>query len=332
MRRAPTLLLAAALLLPAACGGGDEDGGGPNASRSVAPFAFPTVSETKPGAEPKIVSSTAPPDTTQSKVLFEGKGRPVGPDDVVVVRVKGQVWDTDGVDLPAFVNSFSTGQALIRPVDSVVPAWEKVLPGVKVGSRVLIVAPPADGFGDQGNSGVGIFPDDTLMFVLDVLDSVAPGTMATGKPVSLAPDPALPTVTGDRNPRITVPKSAAPADLVERLLRQGSGAKIAEGETILAQYVGVLWRDGKVFDSSWEKGRHPFAARIAKSDPQTGESGVIEGWVKSLVGERVGSRILLVVPPKYGYGKAGNPEGGIKGTDTLVFVIDILGVYGKATT
>lgn len=329
MRRAPTFLLAAALVLTAACGGGDDDEGADGA-RSAAPFAFPTVSEDKPGAEPSIVSRTRPPDTTQVKVLHEGKGREVGADDVIVTDVKGQVWDPDGVDLPAFVNSFKTGQLLIRPLDTVVPAWEKALPGMKVGSRVLLIAPPVDGFGDQGNSGVGIFPDDTLMFVIDILDSVAPGTMAAGKAVSLAPDPSLPTAAGGKSPKITVPKKDPPTKLVERLLLEGSGAKVGKGQTILAQYVGVLWRDGKKFDSSWDPGRHPFAARIAESDPRTGESGVIKGWVQALVGEKVGSRILLVVPPNLGYGKAGNPEGGILGTDTLVFVIDILGVYGKA--
>ncbi len=331
MRRIPALLLAASLLLPAACGGGGGDEGGKTAA-STAPFAFPSVSENQPGAEPTVVSRTLPPETTQFQVLHEGTGRQIGQDDVIVADVKGQVWDPDGIDLPAFVNSFRTGQLLIRPLNTVVPAWEKVLPGVKVGSRVLLVAPPADGFGDQGNPGVSIQPFDTIMFVIDVLDSVAPQTMAAGTAVTLAPDAALPTVTAGKNPKITVPKVDPPRGLVERLLLQGSGAAIKPGQTILAQYVGVLWRDGKKFDSSWDAGRHPFAARVAESDPRTGESGVIKGWVEALVGEKVGSRVLLVVPPSLGYGKAGNPEGGIKGDDTLVFVIDILGVYGKAAS
>jgi len=51
---------------------------------------------------------------------------------------------------------------------------------------------------------------------------------------------------------------------------------------------------------------------------------VIPGWNDGLPGVTVGSRVMLVIPPAYGYGKAGNSQAGIKGTDTLVFVIDIL--------
>jgi peptidylprolyl isomerase len=43
-----------------------------------------------------------------------------------------------------------------------------------------------------------------------------------------------------------------------------------------------------------------------------------------VVGQTVGSRVLLVVPPADGYGAAGSASVGIDGTDTLVFVVDIL--------
>lgn len=326
-RRLTAVALSAALVLLAGCGGGGDE---KDPARNE-PFAFPAVSTDKPGDEPTLVSSTEPPSETQSKVLHEGTGRVVGPDDVVVVNTKGQVWDKDGVDLPAFVNTFKTGQKLIRPVTSVVPAWAKVLPGQKVGSRVLMVAPPADGFGDEGLSGM-VFPTDTVMFVVDIIDSLAPMAIADGKAVTQAPDANLPTVSGGKAPKITVPKVDPPADLVTKVLLQGDGAAVKPGETIVAEYLGVLWRDGKPFDSTWEAGRHPFAARIAKIDANTTQSGVIEGWVKAIVGQKVGTRLLLVVPPKLGYGKGGNSDAGIKGTDTLVFVVDILGAYGNAAT
>jgi peptidylprolyl isomerase len=326
--RVPALVLTAVLLLLAGCNGG----GGKKDSASAGPFVFPTVSTDKVGEEPKIVSRGEPPATTQVKVLHEGTGRAVGKADVIVTDVKGQVWDKSGVDLPAFVNSFKTGDLLIRPIDQVVPAWTTALPGLKIGSRVLLVAPPAAGFGDQGNSGVGIFPTDTIMFVIDIVDSLAPGTAADGKPVTVPVDPDLPTVTAGKNPRVKVPSVDPPADLKQVLLQQGTGDKIQAGQTVVVEYVGVLWKGGKQFDSSWGTGRHPFAARLVVTDPKTGQQGIIEGWVKGLVGEKVGSRVLLVVPPKFGYGKSGNEDAGISGTDTLVFAIDILGAYGHATT
>jgi peptidylprolyl isomerase len=51
----------------------------------------------------------------------------------------------------------------------------------------------------------------------------------------------------------------------------------------------------------------------------------VPGWDQGLVGEKVGSRVILEIPPALGYGKQGNEQAGIKGTDTLFFVVDILG-------
>ena len=88
---------------------------------------------------------------------------------------------------------------------------------------------------------------------------------------------------------------------------------------MVVQYTGVIWRTGKVFDSSWSRSE-PFAFNV-------GAGQVIKGWDDGLVGQKVGSRVMLVIPPADGYGTAGASEAGIKGTDTLVFVIDILGAY-----
>ncbi len=82
------------------------------------------------------------------------------------------------------------------------------------------------------------------------------------------------------------------------------------------QYTGVNWRTKKVFDSSWSRST-PFALNI-------GVGQVIKGWDTGLIGQTVGSRVMLVIPPAEGYGKTGSSQAGIKGTDTLVFVVDIL--------
>jgi peptidylprolyl isomerase len=78
-----------------------------------------------------------------------------------------------------------------------------------------------------------------------------------------------------------------------------------------------VWRTGKEFDSSWSRNQ-PYATPI-------GTGSVIAGWDKGLIGQTVGSRVMLVIPPKDGYGSAG--QGPIKGTDTMVFAVDILGAY-----
>lgn len=319
MRRLLLLvLLSAGLTMPAACG---DD--------ALAPFAFPTVSSSEVGVEPTVVSSTAPPGETMAKVLHQGAGPEVAAGDLLVSEIKSQVWSTQGEARPPYVNTFRHGM-LIAPVARVVPAWEKVMPGMRVGSRVLLVAPPEDGFGETGNPAAGVGPDDSLIFVVDIVAAYPPDSMASGATVRSQPKKNLPVIGEGKDPTITVPRVRPPDALVERRLIQGTGPTVAEGQNIVAQYTGVIWRRGTEFDTSWAQGRGPFATRLAETDPVTGEAGVVKGWVRALVGERVGSRLLLVIPPELGYGEAGNAKAGIRGSDTLVFVVDILGTYGEA--
>ena len=97
----------------------------------------------------------------------------------------------------------------------------------------------------------------------------------------------------------------------------GCGPGVKQAQDIAVQYTGVIWRTGQVFSSSWQS-KTPLTTPI-------GEGQVIKGWDTALVGQTVGSRVLLVVPPADGYGSAGQSQVGINGTDTLVFVVDILG-------
>jgi FKBP-type peptidyl-prolyl cis-trans isomerase len=104
-----------------------------------------------------------------------------------------------------------------------------------------------------------------------------------------------------------------------RTLVKGDGAAVGKGQLLVLQYAGYFWRDGKVFNSSWSEG-HPFGVMI-------GTGQVMKGWDQALVGQRVGSRLLLVVPPSLGYGPKGLAQFGIRGNDTLVFVVDLLGAH-----
>jgi len=105
---------------------------------------------------------------------------------------------------------------------------------------------------------------------------------------------------------------------VLKTLIKGSGPPVVKGQYVVTQYVGLNWRTRAVFDSSWSRGT-PLGFEIDATPAQ-----IIPGWDMGLVGVPVGSRVMLVVPPKDGYGKAGASTAGIKGTDTLVFVVDVL--------
>lgn len=101
------------------------------------------------------------------------------------------------------------------------------------------------------------------------------------------------------------------------VLHEGDGPVVGEGDTIAAHYLGQVW-DGQVFDTSFDRGQ-PLVF-------QAGVGQVIQGWDQGLVGQTVGSRILLSIPPSLGYGDYGVPQAGIQGGDTLVFVTDIVSI------
>jgi peptidylprolyl isomerase len=201
----------------------------------------------------------------------------------------------------------------------------QLLPGLadglinqKVGSRMLVAVPPKDAFGTTGNTQLGVQKDDTLVFVLDLKAATTPIAKPTG--TAVAPKKGLPTVKVDAKgvPSITMPAGAAPTKLVAQDLIAGKGAVVKAGQTVSVNYVGAIWPGGKVFDSSYARGM--------LSDTVIGEGEVIKGWDQGLVGQRVGSRVMLVIPPDMGYGTSGNTSAGIKGSDTLVFVVDLLDV------
>jgi peptidylprolyl isomerase len=203
------------------------------------------------------------------------------------------------------------------PLDDkqVIPALVKGLLGLKVGSRTLLAIAPKDGATQQGTSA-GVKKNDTLLFVFDVKAVRTPLTRAAGTPVP--PVAGLPTVKLDTKgkPTITVPKTAAPTQLVAQVLLKGAGPTVTSGQTLTVHYTGVIWASGKKFDSSWD--------RSTPADFPIGTRSVIAGWDQALVGQTVGSQLLLVIPPALGYGTSGNANAGISGTDTLVFVVDIL--------
>lgn len=77
---------------------------------------------------------------------------------------------------------------------------------------------------------------------------------------------------------------------------------------------------------SWGKDT-PFDSSFDRHQPATfgiGVGQVIKGWDQTVPGHNVGSRLVVSIPPEYGYGSRGVPQAGIGGEDTLVFVIDII--------
>ncbi len=290
----------------------------------VSPMSAISVSDANPKA-PKITLKAKPfqVNKTTTQVVTAGTGKAIGAKDIAYVSYVA----VNGANGKQLTNTFDKNAVAVNLTDNnQFPGLVKALTGQKVGSVLNVAIPPAEGFGGQGSTDYGVTNADSLVFRIKVLDTAAVLDKATGKTV--APKADLPTVTvSDGNmakkpATITMPKSggkvaAAPKKLQIQPLIQGTGRKIVAGETVKVRYTGVIWSSGKAFDSSAKQGGTPADFPLV-----TGQ--MIPGFVKGLVGQQVGSRVLLVLPPTEGYGTSGNTQAGIKGTDTLVFVVDIL--------
>ena len=142
--------------------------------------------------------------------------------------------------------------------------------------------------------------------------------------VATAPSGEFPAVAGafGSKPTLPFPTNKPDNTLGKKVLRAGTGAVVGKGDLLVADYLGQIWQ-GKVFDNSYDRGQ-PAAFQI-------GNSKVIVGWDQGLLGVTAGSRVLLTIPPSLGYGTSGNTQAGIKGTDTLTFIVDVIATYPRFT-
>ena len=120
-----------------------------------------------------------------------------------------------------------------------------------------------------------------------------------------------------RKPEITIPADNPPTELVIDDLTVGDGDEAVAGQQVSVHYVGVSWSTGEQFDASWDR-MEPF-------DFSLGRGQVIQGWDQGVQGMKVGGRRQLTIPPHMGYGASG-AGGVIAPNETLVFVVDLLGV------
>jgi peptidylprolyl isomerase len=268
------------------------------------------------GKAPQVTIPKALPGTDLTvKTLIQGTGPVLTKQDALAANFVLYFWQGKSSSLKA--STYTSSPTVIG--GQMLPGLESALVGKKVGSRVLAVIPPAQGYGTSGNSQIGVTGSTWLVFVIDVVKSYADNAGATGTQVSNGGG-NLPTVSAKTGtaPTLAFPAATPPGALVTKTLVKGKGPAVAKGEYVIAQYTGYIWRTKKVFGSSWSSGS-PFGFTIGASPEQ-----VIPGWDKGLAGQTVGSRVMLSVPPAQGYGSAGASQAGITGKDTLVFVVDIL--------
>jgi peptidylprolyl isomerase len=118
-------------------------------------------------------------------------------------------------------------------------------------------------------------------------------------------------------PQIEKPEGDIPFALGIEDLAVGEGDEAVAGSKVSVHYVGVAFRSGEEFDSSWDRGQ-PFQFKLGKGQ-------VIPGWDQGVAGMRVGGRRKLTIPSAMAYGARG-AGGVIEPHEPLVFVVDLLSV------
>jgi peptidylprolyl isomerase len=263
---------------------------------------------------------------TQTKILRHGPagGTPATANSVVTVKfveLVGRDGASVGADPTTAIRPWTASSQPYRfPMNGqLIKGLKQGLLGAKAGDAVLLAIAPKDAYNPTGN-GTTVNPGDSIVAVVDLLAVKNPLTKATGRKVAApASVPVLRTNAKGIPNGFTAGKHV-PAH-VSKLgvypIIQGTGPRTSTGQTLLVQYLGQLYPAKAIFDQSWTRGQ-PFSFQLG--------SGVIQGWSQGLVGQRVGSRVILVVPPSLGYGKAGSPPK-IPKNAPLIFSVDILSAY-----
>ncbi|RKQ36319.1 FKBP-type peptidyl-prolyl cis-trans isomerase [Kocuria tytonis] len=247
-------------------------------------------------------------DEAKTKVLKEGAGPDIDPGDNVMLQAALY----KGSDASPLGDTYSKGAGQVLTVNDQLkdqlPQMYDALTDAKEGEIIAYSSPETSGkAGDEKD-------DSTSVEVYQVTKRI----MAPLKGEMKTPAKGMPGVKQDDKgtPTIAKPSGAEPKKLATDVLIEGDGETVKSSDTVVANYVGVRWADGKVFDSSYQKGT-PVAFPL---------DHVIAGWKEGLAGKKVGSRVEIVVPTDKAYGTAKElgkdaqyPAG------PLVFVVDVLG-------
>lgn len=308
LRRLPLLVVPALLVVSLAACGDEPAPAEPSQERLDAVEISGDV-----GAEPTVTwKGQMTAGKIESETLVTGDGAALADGDQVLAHL----WIGNGyTEDKAFSTHDKDASAELVTIDDTLPPFLAAIKGATIGSRLAVTSSAEDAFGAAGNAQLGIGNKDSVLVIVDLASGI--DASPTG------PRPPAPAWV----PPLRFKKGApsgfkfegvpAPTDALRKaVLVQGEGAVVEKGSAIAVSYLGQVFGGEKPFDENFSSGK-PTSFGI-------GSGQVIKAWDEALVGARVGTRMVIEVPPDLGYGEEGNPDAGIKATDTLVFVIDIL--------
>jgi len=306
------LLVPVLLLALAGCGSSSSSSSAATSTDPLDAVSITGAVGTKPQVEWKTKFTA---NDVQTTTLTKGDGDTIAEGD----QVQAQIWIGNGFSQKEAYSTYDQGGAQTLTLNGQLsPVFADAIKGAAVGSRIVVTAPADELVGEGGNADLGISNKDPLLVVIDLLGKPKPPLDGPqGKPQpSPAWAPKLVT-KGDKVTGLDFAKTPKPdGKLRSAVLIQGTGATVKKGQSITVNYLGQVYQAKQPFDESYTKEPATFGI---------GTGQVIPGGDKTLVGQKVGSRVILAIPPQEGYGKQGQPQAGIKGTDTLYFVVDILG-------
>ena len=260
---------------------------------------------TKPTAE---IAAPLTVTSTERSVVVEGDGAVAEFGATALVDFTMYSGTTGEVITATEYTAGMQAQFIVNEV-AFLPGLVKTIACSPAGSRVVGVVPATDAFGTSGQTDLGVAPDETVVFVVDVValvDQLTPAAWTDNVPKVERDASGIPTVTlaGDM-----------PTELQLAVLEEGNGTTVLTGDNVTVNYHGISWDTGEVFDESFTKQAASFNT-----------TGVVPGFAAGLVGQKVGSTVIVVMPPALAYGA--DPAAHALGGQTLVFLIDIVGVNG----
>lgn len=260
-------------------------------------------------------SAVEAPKETTATTLVKGDGDAVADGDTVSTYL----WVGNGTEQEQVFSDYDNGapESIPNDPDQLGAVFATLLEGQTYGSRVAVVTSASELFGEEENQ-LGVDPADTLVIVADLVEkeAVAP-TPTDDKAHDASPDEQPTVVEEDGKPTgldfsgIDEPALDTPVQRV--VLEEGTGAAVKASDTVTVNYLGSTFEAEAPFDESYSTGQ-PLNSPLG---------GLIQGWSIGLTGVKVGSRVLLQIPPAFGYGAQGSGES-IPGNATLWFVIDVV--------
>lgn len=317
MRKTTALIAAIALLgsLTACSGGTGSSIAGCDSVVTSGTASSAVTATGRFGLAPKVEFPTPLyAKASQVSTIIPGKGAPISAGQPMILEVT-IINGANGTPLQK-TSYNATGGILITAGKSTSPAVSIGLECAQVGSRVAIVGSAKDSHKGVADAAGGIGKDDSFVYVVDVKRAFLPKANGADQvPVNGMPAVVL---TADGTPGISVPARSAPKTSEVVVLKNGSGATVTNGQFLVVKYTAIGWVTKAVFDSTWTDHQ--------ASVLQVGSASVSSGLSKALIGKKVGSQVLAVLPPRASAVSDGT--GKAPGDDAAVYVIDILGIAG----